>query len=169
MKTDNTTAMELSINVNGEARSITAPPMKRLLDVLRDDLGFTGTKEGCGEGECGACSVLIDGKLSNSCLVPVFQVQGRNILTIEGYGQTPGGKLIAEAFAQSHSSQCGFCTPGMVLAAAALLKQNPRPDEEEIREALSGNICRCTGYDMIIDGILLAAENAAAQGGGFEW
>ena len=173
MNTDTSNSIEHTFTVNGARRTVKAHPMKRLLDVLRDDLGFTGTKEGCGEGECGACSVLIDGKLSNSCLVPVIQANNREILTVEGYTQTPGGEIISQAFAESHSSQCGFCTPGMVMAAAALLKSNPRPNEDEIREALSGNICRCTGYDMIIDGILLSAQRGAEkgkeQGGGFAW
>jgi carbon-monoxide dehydrogenase small subunit len=127
--------------------------MARLLDVLRDGLGLVGTKEGCGEGECGACSVIMDGKLVNSCLVPAVQAQGARILTIEGLAQ--GGSLtpLQQAFVTCNGAQCGFCTPGMVLAAADLLGRCPDPSEAEIREGLAGNICRCTGYVKIVDAV----------------
>lgn len=145
--------------VNGEERTVSPESgMQRLLDVLRDDLGLTGAKEGCGEGECGACSVLMDGQLVNSCLVPIAQASGSEVLTPEGLQKTDGGRLLAECFTECHGAQCGFCTPGMMMASYALLKRNPRPTEQEVREGLSGNICRCTGYDAIIDAVLLAAE-----------
>ncbi len=133
-------------------------PLKRLLDVLREDLNLTGTKEGCGEGECGACSVLIDGRLANSCLTPVGAADGREVLTIEGYRESERFQIMEAAFADAGAVQCGFCTPGMILAGEALLSRNARPSEEEIREALSGNLCRCTGYTMIVEAIQLAAE-----------
>jgi aerobic carbon-monoxide dehydrogenase small subunit len=149
--------MVIECVVNRKPVKVDVHPMRRLLDMLREDLGVWGTKEGCGEGECGACSVLLDGKLVNSCLVPVAQAQGAEILTIEGIRETDAGRILTETFARVHAVQCGFCTPGMVMAATALLRRNPTPDEGEIRQALSGNICRCTGYDLIIDGILEAA------------
>ena len=150
--------MKLEMNVNGRPVSMDVSPLKRLLDILREDLGLTGSKEGCGEGECGACSVLMNGKLANSCLIPAAQCSGAEIVTVEGVSATPRGKMISECFAETHAVQCGFCTPGMLMAAEAVLSVNPAPDEETVREGLSGNLCRCTGYDMIIDGILLAAE-----------
>lgn len=147
------------LTVNGSPRTIEAGNgMKRLLDVLRDDLGLTGAKEGCGEGECGACSVLLDGHLVNSCLVPLAQVAGSEVLTPEGLAATDEGRLLAECYTECHGAQCGFCTPGMMMASYSLLKQNPNPDEQAIREGLAGNICRCTGYDSIIDAVLMAAE-----------
>jgi carbon-monoxide dehydrogenase small subunit len=146
--------------VNGRAAEVAAHPLARLLDVLRDDLGLTGTKEGCGEGECGACSVLLDGKLVNTCLVPVLQADGASLVTIEGLARD--GKLhpVQEAFLHEGGAQCGICTPGMVLAAVALLERHPRPTEEQLREGLAGNLCRCTGYTRIF-----AAVNAAAAAG----
>ncbi len=149
----------LILTINGEARTVTTDnSMRRLLDVIRDDLGLTGAKEGCGEGECGACSVLLDGKLVNSCLIPVAQASGSEVLTPEGLADTPEGKLLAECYTECHGAQCGFCTPGMMMASYVLLKVNPNPDEQAIREGLAGNICRCTGYDYIIDAVLMAAE-----------
>ena len=146
------------LTVNGETRTLHPDTgMRRLLDVLRDDLGLTGAKEGCGEGECGACSVLLDGRLVNSCLVPIAQAAGGSVLTPEGLAETPGGRLLAECFTECHGAQCGFCTPGMVMASYSLLMANPAPDEQAIREGLAGNICRCTGYDYIIDAVLMAA------------
>ncbi len=138
-------------------------PMKRLIDVLREDLEMTGTKEGCGEGECGACSVLIDGKLVNSCLVPVSQVEGTRITTIEGIAT--GKKLhpIQEAFLKCGGAQCGICTPGMVVATAFLLSQNKKPSLEQIREGLAGNLCRCTGYRKIFVSVEKAALKKAAR------
>ncbi len=155
--------MKLEFNVNGKRQAVETDPMRRLLDILRDELGLTGSKEGCGEGECGACSVVLNGNLVNSCLIPAQQCVDADIFTIEGLRETPAGRLIALSFAEAHSAQCGFCTPGMVMAAVALLKSNPDPSETVIREGLSGNICRCTGYDMIIDGIKLAAKTAIAE------
>jgi len=149
----------ITLTVNGERREVVLDHgMRRLLDVLRDDLGLTGTKEGCGEGECGACSVLLDGKLVNSCLVPAVQAEGREVLTLEGIAATDGGRLLAECFTECHGAQCGFCTPGMMMASYALLSVNADPDETEIRKGLAGNLCRCTGYDMIVDAVRLAAE-----------
>jgi carbon-monoxide dehydrogenase small subunit len=139
--------------------------MRRLLDVLREDLGLTGVKEGCGEGECGACSVLLDGKLVNSCLVPAAQADGMEVVTIEGLSKTDEGHIIAENFVNEGGIQCGFCTPGMIMASAALLRVNPEPDENEIRNALSGNICRCTGYDKIVDSVQAASAAISSSGG----
>ncbi len=155
--------MDLSFEVNGENHTLAVQPMRRLLDILRDDLGLTGSKEGCGEGECGACSVFLNNKLVNSCLVPAHQCDGGRIMTIDGLKNQPSGQLIIQSFTEAHSAQCGFCTPGMVMAAVDLLKKNSQPSEAFIREGLSGNICRCTGYDMIVDGIQIAAERAVKE------
>ena len=151
---------EFSFTVNGEARTILAHSMDRLLDVLRNNLSLTGTKEGCGEGECGACSVLIDGVLVNSCLIPVAQVQGANITTIEGLSGNPRWAALQQAFLDCGGAQCGICTPGMILAAAHLLENNPSPSQDEVREALAGNLCRCTGYMHIFNAVLQAAREA---------
>jgi len=131
--------------------------MARLLDVLREDLGLTGTKEGCGEGECGACAVLLDGELVNSCLVPVMQVEGRGVLTVEGLEKDGRLHPLQEAFAQAGGTQCGICTPGMILASYQLLERNPHPTDEQIRVGLAGNLCRCTGYQKIFDAVKHAA------------
>jgi len=144
--------------LNHKEVEIDVDPLKRLLDVLREDFALKGVKEGCGEGECGACAVLVNGKLMNSCLIPVAQVDGKEVLTIEGYKNTKKYKIIEEAFLEAGAVQCGFCTPGMVMAIEALLSQNPSPEESDVREALSGNLCRCTGYNMIVDAVLLAAR-----------
>jgi len=158
--------MTIKLTVNGRLREIdTDNDMRRLLDVLRTDLGLTGVKEGCGEGECGACSVLLDGRLVNSCLVPVSQVDGSEVLTPEGLAETPEGKILAESFTECHGAQCGFCTPGMMMASAALLRNNPNPDEMEIREGLAGNLCRCTGYDRIVDSVQMASVRILAEKG----
>lgn len=152
----------IRLRINGLEREVEIPhPMHRLLDVLREDIGLTGAKEGCGEGECGACAVLLNGVLVNSCLIPASQVDEADILTPEGLAETEAGKLLAECFTECHGAQCGFCTPGMMMAAAELLFTNRKPTEVEIREALAGNICRCTGYDMIIDAVQLATERGA--------
>jgi carbon-monoxide dehydrogenase small subunit len=145
--------LQLDLTVNGERRSVAVYPMARLLDVLREDLGLPGTKEGCGEGECGACSVLMDGQLVNSCLVPAVQAQGAELVTIEGLAL--GGELnpLQRAFVACNGAQCGFCTPGMVLASVDLLRRCAHPSEAEIREGLAGNICRCTGYVKIVDAV----------------
>ncbi len=148
----------VKFTVNGASHSIDTDPLRRLLDVLREELQLTGVKEGCGEGECGACSVLKDGVLVNSCMIPIGTCEGSEIVTPEGLRETAQGKAIIDAYGESGAVQCGFCTPGMMMATEALLRKNPKPTEDEAREALSGNLCRCTGYDMIIDGVLKAAE-----------
>ena len=132
--------------------------MERLLDVLRDQLRLTGTKEGCGEGECGACSVMIDGRIVNSCLVPVAQVEGAEIKTIEGVATGDQLHRVQQAFIECGGAQCGICTPGMVLAAVNLLENNSDPTEEEIRNGLAGNLCRCTGYMKIFESVLSACQ-----------
>jgi carbon-monoxide dehydrogenase small subunit len=145
-------------NVNGEAVTLDALPLARLLDVLREELGLTGTKEGCGEGECGACSVLLDGELVNSCLIPAAQVEGADIRTVEGL--TDGERLhaVQRAMVECGGAQCGICTPGMVLAAVNLLERTPHPTEADIREGLAGNLCRCTGYMKIFDAVVHAVK-----------
>jgi carbon-monoxide dehydrogenase small subunit len=145
--------VNIAFRLNGKQVTLRTDPLRRLLDVLRDDFQLHGVKEGCGEGECGACAVLVDGSLQNSCIIPVGAVQGADILTIEGYRETERYQVLAEAFADEGSVQCGFCTPGFIMAAEALLRKNPAPSEKEIRAAISGNLCRCTGYDMIVKGI----------------
>jgi len=148
---DGRAKVEISFTVNGELRTLHAYPMERLLDVLRQQLKLTGAKEGCGEGECGSCSVLVDGVLVNSCLVPVLQVHGSSVVTIEGL-----------AFLECGGAQCGICTPGMILAACHLLNTNPKPTSEEVREGLSGNLCRCTGYSQIVEAVMEAARRRTA-------
>jgi len=150
--------MKLHFEINGVVREIDAPPMKRLLDVLREDLCLTGTKEGCGEGECGACSVIVDGEVINSCLVPICQLQGANVLTVEGLSRDGRLDPLQQAFLECGATQCGICTPGMLISARSLLDVNPRPTREEIRTAIAGNLCRCTGYIKIIDAIERTAE-----------
>ena len=145
--------------VNGRAVEPRIHPMARLLDVLREELGLTGTKEGCGEGECGACSVLLDGELVNSCLVPMAQVAGTEVTTIEGLARDGELHPMQRAFVEHGGAQCGICTPGMVMAAVALLAQHPQPSEEEIRTGLAGNLCRCTGYMKIFDAVAAAAKD----------
>ena len=144
--------------VNQQQHEVETFPMKRLLDVLREDLHLTGTKEGCGEGECGACSIMIDGRLVNSCLIPVLQVGGATIQTIEGVAEGTKLHKIQQAFIQHGAAQCGICTPGMVMAALELLNTYPDPTEEQIRMGLAGNICRCTGYMRIFDAIVKAVR-----------
>ena len=151
---------EISLTVNGKCVTVQAYALERLLDVLRNDLGLTGTKEGCGEGECGSCSVLLDGVLVNSCLIPILQAQGTSVVTIEGVSAEERAQELQQAFLECGGAQCGICTPGMILAACYLLQQRPQPTVEEIREGLSGNLCRCTGYLQIID----AVEQAARRG-----
>ncbi len=148
----------ISFYLNGEEVSVSVNPLKRLLDVLREDFGLTGVKEGCGEGECGACSVLLDGRIVNSCIVPVGYIDGKEIITIEGYSSTKRYRAIEEAFASTGAVQCGFCTPGFVMATESLLRKNPHPSMENIREGISGNLCRCTGYVSIVDGIRVVSE-----------
>ena len=153
------TKIKINCSVNDKARTLEAYPMERLLDVLREQLHLTGTKEGCGEGECGACSVMIDGQIVNSCLVPVAQVDGASIKTIEGVALA-GDQLhdVQKAFIECGGAQCGICTPGMILAAVNLLEKNPNPDEAEIRNGLAGNLCRCTGYMKIFESVVRAVE-----------
>ena len=149
---------KIVFSVNGSRVVFAGNPLTRLIDVLRDELKLTGVKEGCGEGECGACSIIKDGKLVTSCIIPVGACEGSEIYTIEGIRDTEKGKCLIVAFRDGGAVQCGFCIPGMVMAAYALLSANPNPDENAIRMAISGNICRCTGYDLIVDSIRLAAE-----------
>lgn len=149
--------MKIEFKLNGKEVSVEAPPMTRLLDVLRDELAATGTKEGCGEGECGACSVMMDQVLVNSCLVPVGQCAGADILTVEGLGTQENLHPIQQAFLECGGAQCGICTPGMLLASLELLKKTPNPNETQIREGLAGNLCRCTGYTKIFDSVKKAA------------
>ncbi len=144
---------EISLTVNGEAKSFQAPPMKRLLDVLREDLHLTGTKEGCGEGECGSCSVLMNGDLVNSCLVPIVQARGAVVCTIEGMAHGDRPHPIQQCFLKLGGAQCGICTPGMILATEHLLRKYPQPTMEQIREGLAGNLCRCTGYMRIFEAV----------------
>ena len=145
--------------VNGEKRTVEFPPMRRLLDVLREDLKLTGSKEGCGEGECGACTVLINGATVTSCLVAAGQVpDGAEIMTVEGLEKTEGGRILQKAYVEKGAAQCGFCIPGMLVSSYAFLSRNPELSEKSIREAHAGNICRCTGYVKIIEAIGAAAE-----------
>jgi carbon-monoxide dehydrogenase small subunit len=148
----------LEFRVNGTPCTVDVYPMERLLDVLRGELGLTGTKEGCGEGECGACSVLVDGDLANSCLTPVLQVAGCEILTVEGLAKNGYLHPLQEAFANSGGAQCGICTPGMIMASYQLLERFPDPTDEQIREGLAGNLCRCTGYQKIFDAVRQASN-----------
>ena len=149
--------MTYRLMVNGEEVGLDVPGMRRLLDALREDLGLTGTKEGCGEGECGACSVLIDGEVVDSCLVPVCQVEGARVLTVEGLAPVGQLDVLQQAFLERGGAQCGICTPGMLVAARAYLDAGGEPVDEDIREAIAGNLCRCTGYTKIIDAIAQAA------------
>jgi len=148
----------LRFELNGDAVCVRAPPWARLLDVLRGPCGVTGTKEGCGEGECGACTVLVDGRAVNSCLYPALDVEGRKVTTIEGLHDGAGGpSALQRAFVTEGGTQCGFCTPGMIVAAEALLAESPDPTPDEIRSALRGNLCRCMGYVQIVESIRVAA------------
>ena len=145
--------------VNSVSKTIDVYPMARLLDVLREQLHLTGTKEGCGEGECGACTVLIDGRIVNSCLVPIGQINGAQITTIEGIASDDQLHAVQQAFIDCGGAQCGICTPGMVLAAVNLLERNPNPTETDIRNGLAGNLCRCTGYMKIFESVVRACKN----------
>jgi len=150
--------VSIRCRVNGRDVDVTGHPMMRLLDALRVDLHLTGTKEGCGEGECGACSVLLDGELVNSCLVPLVHARGVEIVTIEGVAVEERLHVVQEAFIADGGAQCGICTPGMVLAAVDLLNRNPQPSEAEIRNGLAGNLCRCTGYMKIFESVVRAYQ-----------
>ena len=158
--------MLLEFELNGKQTRVEAEPNLRVLDLLRDVLGLTGTKEGCGRGECGACTILLDGRPVNSCLLYAAKLQGRRVTTIEGMGagDLPALHPLQEAFLSEGAVQCGFCTPGMILSAKALLDQNPDPDVGEIEEALSGNLCRCTGYRKIVQAVQRAAAELRSRG-----
>lgn len=155
--------MKITMTLNGEARSVDLPPMMRLLDALREGMGHIGTKEGCGEGECGTCTVLLDGDPVNACMVAVGQCDGRDVVTVEGLAVRKGGSgehltALQECFLSEGGAQCGICTPGMLIAAEALLRRRPDPSDEQIREALAGNLCRCTGYQRIVESVRVAAK-----------
>jgi len=152
---------EISLTINGRLMTLRVHAMERLLDVLRHELGLTGTKEGCGEGECGSCSVLMDGMLVNSCLIPALQANGASIVTIEGLASEGQLRVLQQAFLDCGGAQCGICTPGMILAAFHLLKNKPQPTMQEIREGLSGNLCRCTGYMQIVEAVAEASRRGA--------
>ena len=155
--------MSVTLTVNGSLVTLEAPPAARLLDVLRERLGLTGTKEGCGEGECGACTVLLDGVPVNSCLVALGQCAGREVTTVEGLGDAAHLTPLQEAMVTEGGAQCGICTPGMLLSAEALLRERPRPTEGEIREAIAGNVCRCTGYQRIVNAVTEAGKRREAR------
>lgn len=148
----------IKFKLNSRIVEINVSPLKRLIDVLRDDLKMTGVKEGCGQGECGACMVLLDGETINSCIYPAIMADGREVTTIEGLAGTPEFKILQESFQREGAVQCGFCTPGMIISAYALLKKNPHPMDDEIKEGISGNLCRCTGYNTIIKAVKDSSE-----------
>jgi carbon-monoxide dehydrogenase small subunit len=148
--------VSITLTVNGQPRTVSVWPMERLLDVIRQQLALTGTKEGCGEGECGACSILFDGQIANSCLIPALQADGSEITTIEGIGCGEEVVALQRAFVECGGAQCGICTPGMIVAAVALLRQNPEPSEADLRQGLAGNLCRCTGYMRIFEAVMNA-------------
>lgn len=154
---------EIAFTVNGESKTVHAYPMERLLDVLRQQLALTGAKEGCGEGECGSCSVLLDDVLVNSCLVPILQASGTQITTIEGLAGKRGLRSLQQSMLDCGGAQCGICTPGIILAASHLLRKKPHPSPEEIREGLSGNLCRCTGYVQICEAIMEVSRLESAE------
>ena len=153
---------KITFMLNNQSVVTDKSPATRLLDILREDFNFTGVKEGCGEGECGACAVLLNDRLVNSCLVPLGTVHNQTVLTIEGLSQTKQGKLLIDCYSKEGAVQCGFCTPGMLMASHALLAENPHPTDLEIKIGLSGNLCRCTGYNMIVN----AVQRAAKEGEG---
>ncbi|MCC6556320.1 MAG: (2Fe-2S)-binding protein [Polyangiaceae bacterium] len=161
--------MRISLRVNGAPRELDMPPLARLLDALRGPLGLTGAKEGCAEGECGACTVLLDGEPVNSCLVAIGSCEGREVTTVEGLGDAAHLSPLQRCFVEGGGAQCGICTPGMLIAAEHLLSRAPDPTEHEIREALAGNLCRCTGYQRIVDSVKAAAalrREGEQRGGG---
>lgn len=153
---------DISICLNGEVRRIAVAPNETLLNVLRNRLGIKTPKEGCGRGDCGACTVLLDGKAVRSCLILAIEVDGQSVTTLEGVG-TDGPTALQKAFVQNNVFQCGFCAPGVILAASALLTENPQPTEREVRDALAGNLCRCTGYEPIVETILAVAQSTPRQ------
>ncbi len=150
--------MKIRFRLNGRETSLDAPPDRRVIDLLREDLGLTGAKEGCGSGECGACTILVDGRSRLACLTLAAQLEGREVITIEGLAKNGRLHPVQEAFIEKGAVQCGFCTPGMILAAVDLLADNPRPTRSEIRDGIAGNLCRCTGYQKIVDAVEAAAE-----------
>ena len=152
----------ITLKVNGAKYTIVTWPMSRLIDVLREELMLTGVKEGCGEGECGACAVLLDGELVNSCLIPVLQADGAQITTVEGLTKDGEGHALQQALIDNGGTQCGICTPGMLMAALNLVRRNPHPSETDIRNALAGNLCRCTGYQRIIDSVARVCQEEKA-------
>jgi aerobic carbon-monoxide dehydrogenase small subunit len=154
---------EISFTVNGKPATVRAFPMERLLDVLRHELGLTGSKEGCGEGECGSCSILMDGRLVNSCLIPALQAQGSEVVTIEGLARDGRLCVLQEAFLACGGAQCGICTPGMLLASYHLLSKKQKPTLDDVREGLSGNLCRCTGYMQIFEAVVQAGQREIAR------
>ncbi|PCG19020.1 (2Fe-2S)-binding protein [Brachyspira sp. G79] len=157
--------MAINFTVNGEKITTELNPLTRLIDFLRDELKLTGTKEGCGEGECGACAVFLDKKVVNSCLVPIVLCEDKEIITIEGYTKTEKGKIVVQAFLDEGAVQCGFCTPGMVMSSEAVLSSTKgKPTEDDVRKGLSGNLCRCTGYDHIVNAVLRASDIAYKEG-----
>jgi carbon-monoxide dehydrogenase small subunit len=160
--TSNAAKLEITFSVNDEPHRLEVYPMERLLDVLREQLKLTGTKEGCGEGECGACSVMINGQIVNSCLVPVAQLEGTEIRTIEGVATGDQLHEVQQAFIECGGAQCGICTPGMVMAAVSLLEKNPQPSDADIRNGLAGNLCRCTGYMKIFESVVRSCQNNRA-------
>lgn len=153
----------IELKVNGKKRSFRGPAFTRLIDVLREEYGLTGTKEGCGEGECGACTVFVDGELVNSCLIPVFQVEGLRVETIESLGTPEDLAPVQAAFLSQGGAQCGICTPGMLMSAWAFLRDGGHNDPDAIRTALAGNLCRCTGYQHIVDSVVAAVRGARAE------
>jgi len=157
--------MKIELEVNGVDRAVEVSPWRRLLDVLRLDLGLTGAKEGCGEGECGACTVLIDGEPANACLVAAGQVHGRSVVTVEGLAQGQALHEVQEALIEHGGTQCGICTPGIAVCAAYVVDREPDASRERVRELLAGNVCRCTGYQLIVDAVTDAAARRAARGG----
>ena len=159
----NVPKVRVTLTVNGEQQTVFVHPMARLIDVLRQELELSGTKEGCGEGECGACSVFLNGDLVNSCLVPVLQVDGAELVTIEGISRDKRWQGLQQSFVQHGGAQCGICTPGMILAAVNLLQRIPNPHQANIRQFLAGNLCRCTGYVKILDAVAQAARDMTAE------
>jgi len=160
---DAASRIQVACTVNSELRSVKAYPMARLLDVLREEIGLTGTKEGCGEGECGACAILLNGAIVNSCLVPAVEANGADVRTIEGIANGDELNAVQAAFLECGGAQCGICTPGMIIAAVSLLERRPHPTEEEIREGLAGNLCRCTGYQRIFAAVVRACESVSGK------